>query len=134
METTSYHCGQLVIDPKLKAHSDRPLRTPRQRLQQKRGIRPNLISPSIVTISPPFFSHLPLLRSHSLSTMPRFSQTMAASHPHLFQASTTDESEICKLVANYFLPDRVVLQWHPATGEDTPTPNTNEIVVLSSFF
>jgi hypothetical protein len=35
---------------------------------------------------------------------------------------------------NYFLPDRVVLQWRTAAGEDIPTPNTNEIVVFSSFF
>jgi hypothetical protein len=27
-----------------------------------------------------------------------------------------------------------VVQWHPATGEDVPTPNTNEIVVFSFFF
>jgi hypothetical protein len=27
-----------------------------------------------------------------------------------------------------------VLQWRPAVGEDIPTPNTNEIVVFSSFF
>jgi hypothetical protein len=27
-----------------------------------------------------------------------------------------------------------VLQWHPAVREDIPTPNTNEIVVFSSFF
>jgi hypothetical protein len=27
-----------------------------------------------------------------------------------------------------------VLHWCPATGEDIPTPNTNEIVVFSSFF
>ena len=44
------------------------------------------------------------------------------------------EKEICKLVGNHFLPDRVVLQWRPAAGEDIPTPNTNVIVVLSSFF
>jgi hypothetical protein len=31
-------------------------------------------------------------------------------------------------------PDRVMLQWCPATGEDIPTPNTNEIVMFSSFF
>jgi hypothetical protein len=59
---------------------------------------------------------------------------MAASHPHLFQASAVDESEIRKLVVNHFLLDRTVLQWRPATGEDIPTPNTNEIVVFSSFF
>jgi hypothetical protein len=59
---------------------------------------------------------------------------MAASHPHLFQTSVADESEIHKLVTNHFLPDHAVLQWCPATGEDLPTPNTNEIVVFSSFF
>jgi hypothetical protein len=59
---------------------------------------------------------------------------MVASHPHLFQSSIADKKEIGKLVANHFLPDRVVLQWRPAAGEDIPTPNTNEIVVFSSFF
>jgi hypothetical protein len=58
---------------------------------------------------------------------------MAASHPHLFQQFVADESEILKLIANCFLPDRVVLQWRPAAREDIPTPNTNEIVVFSSF-
>jgi hypothetical protein len=58
---------------------------------------------------------------------------MAASHPHLFQQFVADESEILKLIANCFLPDRVVLQWRPAPREDIPTPNTNEIVVFSSF-
>jgi hypothetical protein len=59
---------------------------------------------------------------------------MAASHPHLFQSSIVDESEVRKLVANHFLPDRAMLQWCPAAGEDIPTPNMNEIVVFSSFF
>jgi hypothetical protein len=59
---------------------------------------------------------------------------MAASHPHLFQPSVTDEKEIRKVIANYFLPDRAMLQWWPAAGEDISTPNTNEIVVFSSFF
>jgi hypothetical protein len=58
---------------------------------------------------------------------------MAASHPHLFQPSIADESEIHKLVTDHFLPDCAVLQWH-AAEEDIPTPNTNEIVVFSSFF
>jgi hypothetical protein len=58
---------------------------------------------------------------------------MATSHPHLFQSSIADESEICKLVSNHILLDRVVLQWHPTTGEDLKTPNTKEIVVFSSF-
>jgi hypothetical protein len=38
------------------------------------------------------------------------------------------------MVVNHFLLDRAMLQWHPATGEDIPTHNTNEIVVFSSFF
>jgi hypothetical protein len=54
-------------------------------------------------------------------------------HPHLFQSSVVDESEIHKFVANHFILDCAVLQWRPATGEDLPTPNTNEIVVFSSF-
>jgi hypothetical protein len=59
---------------------------------------------------------------------------MAASHQHLFQSSIANESKIRKLVVNHFLPDYVVLQWHLAASEDLPTPNTNEIVVFSSFF
>jgi hypothetical protein len=59
---------------------------------------------------------------------------MAASHLHLFQSSIADESEVHKLVAHYFLPDCTVLQWRPVAGEDILTPNTNEIVVFSSFF
>jgi hypothetical protein len=58
---------------------------------------------------------------------------MAASHPHLFQSSITDESEIHKLVANHFLLNCTVLQWWPIAREDLPTPNTNEIVVFPSF-
>jgi hypothetical protein len=48
--------------------------------------------------------------------------------------SVADENAIRKLVTNHFLLDRIVLQWHPAAGEDIPTPNTIEIVVFSSFF
>jgi hypothetical protein len=59
---------------------------------------------------------------------------MTAKHPHLFQQSITDESEIRQLVTKHFLPDHAVLQWHPAIEEDIPTLNTKEIVVFSSFF
>jgi hypothetical protein len=59
---------------------------------------------------------------------------MVVLHSHLFQASAADESEIRKLITNHFLLDHAVLQWHSAAGEDIPTPNTNEIVVFSSFF
>jgi hypothetical protein len=50
---------------------------------------------------------------------------MVASHPHLFQSSIADESEIRILVANQFLLNRVMLQWHPTAEKDIPTPNTN---------
>jgi hypothetical protein len=59
---------------------------------------------------------------------------MAASHQHLFQPLVADESEIRKLIMSYFLPGHEVLQWRPAAGEDIPTPNTNEIMVFTSFF
>jgi hypothetical protein len=59
---------------------------------------------------------------------------MPTSHLHLFQLSIMNESEICKLVVNHFLPDHTVMQWHPAAGEDIPTPNTTKIAVFSSFF
>jgi hypothetical protein len=58
---------------------------------------------------------------------------MATSHPEMFQPSIADENEILKLVKNRFLPDRAVLQWRPTKGEDIPTPNTKEIMVLTSF-
>jgi hypothetical protein len=65
---------------------------------------------------------------------PFFLLNNAASHPHRFQPSVADKKEFCKLVSNYFLPDHSVLQWRPAARQDIHTPNTNEIVVFSSFF
>jgi hypothetical protein len=59
---------------------------------------------------------------------------MVASRLEMFQQFTADESKILKLVKNKFLFHREVLRWRPAKGKDIPTPNTNEIVVLSSFF
>jgi hypothetical protein len=84
----------------------------------------NSITPSRTAISPSIFP----------CSLQSYSPTVAASHPHLFQPSVTDESEIRKLVASYFLPECEVLQWCPATGEDIPIRNTNEIVVFASFF
>jgi hypothetical protein len=52
----------------------------------------------------------------------------------MFQKSTADENELLKLVTNLFLPDHEVLQWRLVKGKDILTPNTNEIVVLSSSF
>jgi hypothetical protein len=59
---------------------------------------------------------------------------MAILHLHMFQSSISNENEIHKLIVNYFLLGRVVLQWRPTTGEDILTPNANEIVVFASFF
>jgi hypothetical protein len=59
---------------------------------------------------------------------------MAASHPHLFQSSITDECDIHKLIANHFLLDCVMRQWCLAASEYLPSPNMNEIVAFSSFF
>jgi hypothetical protein len=81
--------------------------------------------------STPFASAL-ALASCMLQSPPPL--TMAASHLHLFQPSVSDENEIRKLIVNHFLPDRVVLQWRPATGEDISTPDTNEFAVFASFF
>jgi hypothetical protein len=99
-----------------------------------------VIWPSTLTIS--HAATIPLLLPRGLHLLARNDSSpqqslfpaMAASHPHLFQSSIADESEIHKLVVNHFLPDRVVLQWHLTAVEDLPTPNTNEIVVFSSFF
>jgi hypothetical protein len=59
---------------------------------------------------------------------------MAASYLKMFQKFTADESEILKLAENHFLPDCEVLLWRTTKADDIPTPNTNKIVVLSSFF
>jgi hypothetical protein len=59
---------------------------------------------------------------------------MAASHPEMFRSSSVDESEILTLVEKHLLPNHVMIQWRPAKGEDIPTPNSKEIVVLTSFF
>jgi hypothetical protein len=58
---------------------------------------------------------------------------MAASHPDKFKPSFVDEGEVLKLIGNLLL-DCAVLQWRPVNNEEIPTPNTNEIMVLTSFF
>jgi hypothetical protein len=90
----------------------------------KGGLIGNSVIASSIAIS-----LLILLRSSQFSSL-----AMAASDPHLFQPLVADEGKICKLIANYFLPGREVLQWHPVVGMDIPTPNTNEIVVFASLF
>jgi hypothetical protein len=63
-----------------------------------------------------------------------FPHAKVASHPKMFQPSTVDETKILKLVETHFHPNRAMLQWRSTKGEDSPTPNTKETVVLSSFF
>jgi hypothetical protein len=52
----------------------------------------------------------------------------------MFQPSTVDEGELLKLIENHLLSSSAILQWQPTKDEDIPTSNTNEIVVLTSFF
>ena len=59
---------------------------------------------------------------------------MAAAHPEKFSASSVDETSIQELVDNFFLKDKATMLWRPAQGEELPTPNTNEIVVLKPYF
>ena len=59
---------------------------------------------------------------------------MAAAHPEKFSASSVDEASIQELVDNFFLKDKATMLWRPAQGEELPTPNTNEIVVLKPYF
>jgi hypothetical protein len=59
---------------------------------------------------------------------------MAASHQEMFKPSSIHEGKIIKLIENHLLPNRVLQQWRPAKDEDIPTPNTNEIVVSTSFY
>jgi hypothetical protein len=90
------------------------------------------------------FLHLHLSFNHSapsatalvpsLCSPQTSSHAMAASHPHQFQSFVADKNEIRKLIASHFLPDYEVLQQCPAVGEDILAPNTNEIVVFTSFF
>jgi hypothetical protein len=58
----------------------------------------------------------------------------ATSHLDMFNPSSVDEGELLRLIKNHLLPSYAILQWRPANNEDIPTPNTNEIVVLTSFF
>jgi hypothetical protein len=59
---------------------------------------------------------------------------MTASYLKMFRPSTIDEGELLKLVENHLLHSHAILQWQLAKDEDIPTPNTNEIVVLTSLF
>jgi hypothetical protein len=90
----------------------------------KKGIWPSTLT---FLTPPPLLSFLLAFSASSLILL-------VALHPHLFQSSILDEAEVHKLVANYFLQDHAMLPWRPTAEEGIPIPNTNEIVVFSSFF
>jgi hypothetical protein len=49
-------------------------------------------------------------------------------------ASVCDKASINELVFDGMVLDREVAGWRPARGEAFPTPNSNELVVFTSFF
>jgi hypothetical protein len=81
----------------------------------------------------PFLIVFLTISTSSLTLISCLSESSSRPWPPHTHICFADESEIRKLIANHFLPDHDLLKWHPATGEDLPTPNTNEIVVFSFF-
>jgi hypothetical protein len=71
----------------------------------------------------------------ALDPSPRVSSpcAMAASHPKMLKLSSVSESDLLALVDKHLLSSQAVIQWRSAMGKDIPTPNNNEIVVLTSF-
>ena len=50
-----------------------------------------------------------------------------------WMASKCSESGLGSLVSAGFLPEKSVIQWRPALGEDRPYENTGEIVTFTSY-
>ena len=48
-------------------------------------------------------------------------------------ASKCSESNLETLVSAGLLPEKSVIQWHPALGEDHPYENTGEIVAVAPY-
>ena len=48
--------------------------------------------------------------------------------------SVSSEAMLNSLVVHGVLPDRVTVGWHPAAGEDFPTPRTDELVMFKDYF
>ena len=57
-----------------------------------------------------------------------------ASHDEEWVPSGTGEVELKRLVEAGVLPDRVTVEWRPASGEPFPMPNTDEAVVFEDYF
>jgi hypothetical protein len=87
---------------------------------------------------PPFLTFLLVISTSALTPFSRCNKVSSQPWPPRTRTCFSHPSRMkvrfAKLIVNRFLPDCVVLQWHPATGKNITTPNTNEIVVFFSFF
>ena len=48
-------------------------------------------------------------------------------------SSKCSESDLESLVSDGLLPEKSVIQWHPALGEDRPYENTGEIITFAPY-
>ena len=55
-------------------------------------------------------------------------------HEEGWITSKCSESDLDTLVSAGLLPDKSVIQWHPALGEDRPYENTGEIIAFAPYF
>ena len=51
-----------------------------------------------------------------------------------WMASKCSESDLGSLVFAVLLPEKSIIQWRPALGEDRPYENTGKIVAFASYF
>ena len=56
------------------------------------------------------------------------------SHDEEWMPSRTGGAELERMVTVGVLPDRVIAEWRPASGEPFPMPNTDEVVVFEDYF
>jgi hypothetical protein len=79
-----------------------------------------------------FIAILTLLRPN-FRCRQSLSSFFICARPEIFMNSTINEAEILQLVEDNLLAPRLVLQWRLAKGEDIPTTNTQEIVVMKPY-
>ena len=49
-------------------------------------------------------------------------------------SSKCSNSDLETLVSDGLLPEKSIIQWHPALGEDRPYENTGEIIAFAPYF
>jgi hypothetical protein len=81
----------------------------------------------ICNLPPP----LPLAQARSCSAMASAEIPLAQD---TWSASTVTEAHLRQMVTDGVLPEKTIIGWRVADGEDFLTPNTEEIVVFESFF